>query len=214
MAKKPGRPSGGSRAREALIEEAKTHFHASPYHQVSTRKIAESAGVDVALIRYYFGSKAGLFETMVRESAAPMITRIRQAIDDGKIENLNDAVATFNHIMSAGPDLPALIMRSMMMDEDDQQRVAVEKLFHDVIVPMQQMLFRRLQEKGALNDGVDPELARLSFFSLMVFPFIIPDGMAALQGITKDSQFLQRLASHNAALLQHGIFNDQGETTS
>ncbi|CZF84025.1 Nucleoid occlusion factor SlmA [Grimontia celer] len=213
MNKKPGRPTGGSDARAALIKEAQRCFLASPYHKVSTRKIAESAGVDVALIRYYFGNKAGLFEATVHESAAPMIARIQKAINDGKIETLNDAVATFYKVMAPGPNLPALIIRSMMLDENDEQRKTVEKLFNHLLLPMQQMLFRRLQEKGALQENIDPEFARLSFFSLMVFPFIIPQSLATLQGITMDEDYLQRLAQHNAALLQHGIFKVQGDHT-
>ncbi|WP_280174643.1 hypothetical protein [Enterovibrio nigricans] len=39
----------------------------------------------------------------------------------------------------------------------------------------------------------------------------MPQGMAALQGISLNQDYLLRLAAHNAALLQHGIFNAQGE---
>ncbi|KXF80313.1 hypothetical protein ATN88_10835 [Enterovibrio coralii] len=115
--------------------------------------------------------------------------------------------------MSSGPNLPSLIFRSMMLDGQDQQRLAVEKLFHDIILPVQQMLFTRLQEKGVLRENIDPELARLSFFSLMVLPFIMPKGMAELQGISFSEEYLLKLAQHNASLLQTGIFNVQGEHT-
>ncbi|PKF51163.1 TetR/AcrR family transcriptional regulator [Enterovibrio nigricans] len=164
MAKRPGRPTGTSCAREALIKEATRFFLSKPYDKVSTRKIAESACVDVALIRYYFGNKAGFFEATVRENAAPIIANLRQAIQDGKVETLNDAVEAFYKVMSVGPNLPSLIFRCMMLDSQDQQRQAVEKLFHDIILPLQQMLFARLQEKGVLRDDIDPELARMSFF--------------------------------------------------
>lgn len=213
MTKKLGRPLGGSDARAALISEAQRFFHKQPYHKVSTRRIAENAGVDVAMIRYYFGNKAGLFEAMVRETAAPMITRMRLAVEEGKIESLNDVVTTFYREMSTGPNLPTLIFRSMMLDEDDQQRQVVEKLFQDILLPLHQLLFQRLQEKGALRTDIDPELARMSFSSLMVFPFIIPTALADIQGITMDSAFLEKLAKHNAALLQHGIFKVQGDNT-
>ena len=45
------------------------------YDKVSIRLIAQKAGVNSSLIRYYFGNKEGLFETMLRETLAPMFER-------------------------------------------------------------------------------------------------------------------------------------------
>ena len=134
MTQQPARPLGGSDARVALITEAQRFFHKQSYHNVSTRQIAENTGVDVARFRYYFGNKAGLFETMVRETAAPMFSRMRQAVEEGQVESRNGVVSTFYREMSTGPNLPTLIFRSMKLDEDDQQRKGVEKLFRDILL--------------------------------------------------------------------------------
>ncbi|MCE9788063.1 TetR/AcrR family transcriptional regulator [Shewanella chilikensis] len=68
-----GRPKGHSGARDALIEAARNCFTLKGYERVSTRELARKAGVDAAMIRYYFGSKAGLFEAMVRDTIAPVL---------------------------------------------------------------------------------------------------------------------------------------------
>ncbi|MGI3002046.1 TetR/AcrR family transcriptional regulator [Shewanella algae] len=68
-----GRPKGHSGARDALIEAARSCFTVKGYEGVSTRELARKAGVDAAMIRYYFGSKAGLFEAMVRDTIAPVL---------------------------------------------------------------------------------------------------------------------------------------------
>lgn len=68
-----GRPKGHSGARDALIEAARSCFTLKGYERVSTRELARKAGVDAAMIRYYFGSKAGLFEVMVRDTIAPVL---------------------------------------------------------------------------------------------------------------------------------------------
>ncbi|WP_412521979.1 TetR/AcrR family transcriptional regulator [Shewanella algae] len=68
-----GRPKGHSGARDALIEAARSCFTLKGYERVSTRELARKAGVDAAMIRYYFGSKAGLFEAMVRDTIAPVL---------------------------------------------------------------------------------------------------------------------------------------------
>ncbi len=76
MTAAPGRPRGESDARQSLIAAARHQFAQRPFESVSTRALATEAGVDAALIRYYFGSKAGLFEQMLRETLEPVLTRL------------------------------------------------------------------------------------------------------------------------------------------
>ncbi|MEO9220529.1 MAG: TetR family transcriptional regulator, partial [Mycobacteriaceae bacterium] len=56
-----GRRPGNSHTGEQILEVARHRFLAEGYHAVSLRSIATAAGVDVALLSYYFGSKKGLF---------------------------------------------------------------------------------------------------------------------------------------------------------
>lgn len=55
-----------SNARELLLEAAKRLFIERGCDSVSTREIADAAGVNLGAIQYYFGSKAGLFVETVR----------------------------------------------------------------------------------------------------------------------------------------------------
>jgi AcrR family transcriptional regulator len=56
-----GRRPGSPDTRERIREAARVRFLADGYQAVSLRAIASEAGVDVALVSYYFGSKQGLF---------------------------------------------------------------------------------------------------------------------------------------------------------
>jgi AcrR family transcriptional regulator len=56
-----GRPTGRSDARERILTAARARFLADGYQAVSMRSIAADAGVDVALVSYYFDSKQGVF---------------------------------------------------------------------------------------------------------------------------------------------------------
>lgn len=56
--------------RTRLLKAALGCFLADDYHQVTTRMIAEKAGANVSMIRYYFGNKEGLYEEMIRETTA------------------------------------------------------------------------------------------------------------------------------------------------
>jgi AcrR family transcriptional regulator len=56
-----GRRAGAGDTRAGIREAARTRFLSQGYQSVTLREIASDAGVDVALIAYYFGSKQGLF---------------------------------------------------------------------------------------------------------------------------------------------------------
>jgi AcrR family transcriptional regulator len=56
-----GRPPGASVAQDTLLDAAEEAFANSGYASTSLQQIAVRAGVTPALVRYYFGSKEGLF---------------------------------------------------------------------------------------------------------------------------------------------------------
>ena len=58
--------SKSQKTKEALLQEARNQFWSRGYSNVSVRDISKAAGVDVALISRYFGSKLGLFETTLQ----------------------------------------------------------------------------------------------------------------------------------------------------
>jgi AcrR family transcriptional regulator len=52
---------GGTDTREAVLDAARARFGAHGYDGTKLRDVAADAGVDVALVSYFFGSKDGLF---------------------------------------------------------------------------------------------------------------------------------------------------------
>jgi AcrR family transcriptional regulator len=60
-ASRRGRRTGSPDTREQILDAARRRFLADGYQAVTMRSIALEAGVDVALVSYYFGSKQGVF---------------------------------------------------------------------------------------------------------------------------------------------------------
>lgn len=55
--RRPGRPE----TRKAILDAARTHFVERGYTGTRLRDVAATAGVDVALVHYFFGTKDSLF---------------------------------------------------------------------------------------------------------------------------------------------------------
>lgn len=204
-ARKVGRPNEHTHAREMLIQQARDLFVAMPYDKVSTRLIAQKAGVNIAMIRYYFGSKAGLFETMLRETLGPMQQQMHKLVLDSSHQNLTDLMRTYYHEMMKVPQFPRLVMQVMHMPSSDTQRKLMEKVIFDVTKPVQEVIFEKLAQQGVIRSEMDPLLCRVSYISLMVFPFIAPPALLAVHGIELTDEFLSRLYEHNVLLMTQGF---------
>jgi len=67
----PPRRRDAEATRAAILAAAKAQFSVSGYDSTALRDIAAEAGCDVALIKRYFGGKAGLFTQALRASLHP-----------------------------------------------------------------------------------------------------------------------------------------------
>ena len=209
MGRKAGRPQKNREVRQLLIEHARDLFVVQPYDKVSTRLVAERAGVNIAMIRYYFGNKAGLFEAMLRETLRPMQVQMQKLIDESSHNNFLDLMRTYYREMVKVPRFPRLIAQVMNMPPSETQRELLEKVFLDVAKPAQDIIFEKLVEQGVLRKDRDPKLCRVSYISLMVFPFIAPPPLLALHGIELNEEFLNSLIEHNIKLMSEGFLNPE-----
>lgn len=113
--RRAGRPTDKIDAREKLIFHARELFTIMAYDKVSTRLVAQKAGVNVAMIRYYFGNKEGLFETMLRETLSPMQKQMQALVADSNERNFFDLMRTYYREMIKVPQFPRLIAQVMHM---------------------------------------------------------------------------------------------------
>ncbi|QYK01641.1 TetR/AcrR family transcriptional regulator [Shewanella psychrotolerans] len=205
-----GRPSGDTQNREKLIVAARTLFVERDYAQVTIRDIAALAGTDPGLIRYYFGSKESLFSTMIRETALPVIEQLYSVKRNTLPTSPGDLLQTYYQVMSKHPHFPRLMFRIAGLDQSLPKNQEIARVFYDVVRSDNILIFKKLKNNGMLRDDVDAQCAQLSFFAMMIFPFLVPDNVLNLLGIELNPEFLQQLATQNTQLLHRGIMKQQG----
>ena len=77
--KRPGRRTGDSGTRAAILAAARDQFARMGYDGASLRMIAADAGVDTGLIRHFFGSKEELFAATL-DIPEEIVTRMTEAL--------------------------------------------------------------------------------------------------------------------------------------
>jgi len=119
--------SGQQDVRARLVTAALDCFLADEYHKVTTRAIAEKAEANIAMIRYYFGSKEGLYEEMIRETLAPLL----DALEGQSLTSVSDIegfLSLYYRTMSSRPEFPKLILKVLALNQGPGRRFILQLL--------------------------------------------------------------------------------------
>ena len=168
----PGRPVPGVDLRARLLDAAVLCYSRQGIAATPLRAIASEAGVNAALLHYYFGDRARLQQAVIAERILPAFLELReplrQAGDD--IRALVEAfVMGIGRLTAAHPWLPPLWVREVLCEGG-----ALRDLLFDEITPqLPRMLvarFEQAQAAGRLRRDIDPRLLMVSLVGLTLFP--------------------------------------------
>ncbi len=133
---RPGRTRNAAASKQALFDAARELFSQKGFDQTTLREIGELAGVDTALIAYYFGSKADLYVTVVmadRMAGVEPSTPERLEEPFEGLGSMIDAVLQRSDQHGPGPILQAL----MRLDTSEEIRAAARtRLERQLIEPL------------------------------------------------------------------------------
>jgi AcrR family transcriptional regulator len=81
-ARRTGRWRTGQLNKQRIVEAAREHFKRG-YDEATVRGIAADAGVDVAMVYYFFGNKEGLFTASVIDIPEHPLHQLGTLLDEG-----------------------------------------------------------------------------------------------------------------------------------
>ena len=159
---------------QAILEAAEKIFTQKGYSETRTTEIAEAAGVNHALLHYYFRTKEALFEQIFQKKATQMFDSFANAFDGDLpfFEKLQVGIENHFDCITQDPGLPFFIMREIVQNEERKQTV------HQRIAPMAYEMIKRVSiliQKEIGKGTIRPINSRdllLNIISLNVFSFV------------------------------------------
>jgi len=128
-----GRRPGESGTRDTILEAARREFAQHGYDRATIRGVARGAGVDPALVHYFFGAKTELFTAAMQLPVNP--AELAQALLAGDTERIGERlIGTFLSVWdhAANRDVFIALIRSAVTDEHAAtllREFAVRELF-------------------------------------------------------------------------------------
>lgn len=171
-------------AEDLIFEAARTVFHRSGFDGARMQEIADEAGINKALLHYYFRSKDKLFEAVLHDAMNRIGPKFFQVLDsDLPIEEkIKEFVEKYSDTMMENPYLPGFIIHEMHCNTERFKSFVAERRF---------IKLGRLKKQ--LQDGIDEGKYRqisveqffLNLFGLCAFPFAAKYAMQAFMGISE-----------------------------
>lgn len=203
-----GRPSGadGDRVRSDLLQAARQLFLSNEFKAVSLREIAAKAGVNGAMVSYYFGSKQGLYLAMVEELLHSLQVKLEE-LQPGAEVSIAQFSATYCTLLAANPWWPNFMVREVLFSHGEV-REAVIQIMSTVFAP--KLLHSIQREIGQMQYRADlnPALALLSVMGMTIFPFLARPLIEQVLHLQIDAGFAEQLAAHNTQLFLNGVLQN------
>lgn len=152
---------------EKILISAARVFTEKGYAGTRTRDIAEEAGINLALLNYYFRSKEKLFEQVMKAKLAVLFGQIIPIVSDAGTpleEKIDRVSGKYFEILSKNPNLPLFILSEIQKKTSTLTgRLPVAKVLRNSV------LLKQIHER---KPDLDPLHILVNFLSMTVFPFV------------------------------------------
>jgi AcrR family transcriptional regulator len=201
-----GRPSAADAedVRKKLLDAARDLFPRYGYRGVSSRQIGAAAGVNFAMIRYYFGGKPGLYREMLHGVMQPARKTLDAMSSPQRPQQLTHVLENITRSWAANPWVAGFVVREVLAP-DGPMRAMFLREFPERLTPLVERMVEGEIAAGKVRSDLDPRMLVLSIVSLAVFPFLTLPLTTAVFGVRNDEEFVGRFLQHTAELLARGI---------
>ena len=171
---------------ERIKAAARKVFHQKGFAGTRTRDIAEEAGINHAMLNYYFRSKEKLFEMVMMETMAQFFKGVNLMLNDESTsldEKIDLIVSNYVDLLLKEPELPTFILNEVRPNPQAfvEQNPIKEALTHSVLT-------RQYAEAVARGEITEPNLmqAILNVIGLVIFPFIAKPILTSIVNIPEE----------------------------
>ena len=168
---------------EKIKVAARAVFMQKGFAAARTRDIAEEAGINLALLNYYFRSKQKLFEVVIQEKLGELFGVIIPILNNPQTsleEKLEQVTANYISTLLENPYLP-----SFVLDEVKKGHFEFFPKINPVKLITQSPFVQQLKEK---RKDIDPVQFLVTLLGMIIFPFVAKPLLNKI-GLVNDKTF-------------------------
>lgn len=171
---------------EKIKEAARKVFTQKGYAATRTRDIAEEAGLNLALLNYYFRSKEKLFEIIMKEKMQQLFGIITPILNDTELsleKKIDQIIDRYINMLLQNPDMPIFVLSEIRNNTDLFKKMQVGKLLQN------SHFVQQLKEK---QPAIHPLHFVVSILGMAIFPFVANPVLKST-GLLTDQTFTEMM---------------------
>ncbi len=195
--------------REAILSAAEEEFAARGFGGARADAIAKRAGVNKALPFYHFGSKALLYEEVLKRVLSRFGDIVTRTIESQEPhQRLGSFVRDLSAYLAANPNWLKIITRELI--DDSARSRAIARRYLKPLVDASHTEMSRAIETGLMR-AIDPMQVMISIAGEVIFYFLIGPFLEGL-GMSQPSSAANRVRREDAVLklLNEGLKGPAG----
>ncbi len=170
---------------EKILLSASKVFTEKGFAGTRTRDIAEKAGINLALLNYYFRSKEKLFEQVMKIKVVLLFGKIFPILSNEKTsleEKIDLASEKYFEILSKNPNLPLFVISEIQKKNSNITKIIpVNKIFENSVI------IKQIKEK---RPEINPLHYLVNFLAMTIFPFVAKPVFNAFE-LTNEAEYHQ-----------------------
>lgn len=173
-----------------IIEAAEHLFATKGFEGASVRDIAEAAGVNIAMISYYFGSKEKLMEALFEERTSHVRLRVEALLKDNSLEPFQKVEALVDDYVErilGSQQFHKIIVCEQVINKNPVILKAVLQLKKKNMEVIGKLI-KDGQQKGVFKKKVDVSLMMATMFGTMTQSIIGQDYYREINGLESLSE--------------------------
>lgn len=152
---------------QKIIRAARTLFTKKGFASTRTRDIAEEAGINLALLNYYYGSKQNLFRLVMAEKIETLFGLIVPILSDSSIslqKKIVHMVEKYTELLLENQDLPIFVLNEI---KNNSQPFA--SIVNNIRQSATEIVQKQIEE-SKINISADDLVVNV--LSMVIFPFV------------------------------------------
>lgn len=204
---RPQDPTKQQLSKQALRQAARDLLQQKPYRSISIRELAQKAGMQSAMVSYYFGSKQGLFISLLEETGEHR-QNIFQQLAAEILQQPNQALAllvnTMIDLITSEPWLVRLLQDEILTQQSELRSAFLEAVPKPLSRGLIELLEILIQHK-ILRPELNPRFAVASLMSNLMFPLLAEPVMSEAIDINRDVIRSDAWKQHVTQVLSQGL---------
>lgn len=176
----------GAGTEQRILEAARRVFLRKGYAGARMQEIADEAGINKAMVHYYYRSKDKLFEEIFSEAFATLLPAVAHVfMGPGSLdEKIGSFTEKYVSVMQAHPYIPVFVLSEMHRNPDSFFQKFIRPELKNAIKGILGLMDRAVQQ-GEIRQ-MDARHLLMNLLSLCVFPFVAKPMLQRMLDITEE----------------------------